>query len=364
MCLLWSGVAVVHAHELRPAIATIQFQDAGEFELTISLNLEAAMAGIGPHHADTSHSENAGDYDRLRRLSPSALAAEFDTYASQFLAGIRLAFDSDRARLQLVRRNLPETGDVGLARISEIVLRGTAPEGAGTLVWELDPRLGDSVIRIRKAGSGDILHSGYVSSGKRSEPITLATAAPPSTWSVFANYVAVGFEHIVPKGLDHILFIIGLFLLSPRLKPLLWQVTTFTLAHSLTLALSMLGVLKLPSSIVEPLIALSIVYVAVENMMTDRLQRWRPAVIFAFGLLHGLGFAGVLSEVGLSTADFAAGLIAFNVGVELGQLAVVAACFLTVGLFRGASFYRSAITVPASLVIAVVGAYWFIERVS
>ena len=168
----------------------------------------------------------------------------------------------------------------------------------------------------------------------------------------------------MPKGLDHILFIIGLFLLSPRLKPLLWQVTTFTLAHSLTLALSMLGVLKLPSSIVEPLIARSIVYVAVENMMTDRLQRWRPAVIFAFGLLHGLGFAGVLSEIGLSTADFAAGLIAFNVGVELGQLAVVAACFLTVGLFRGAPFYRAAITVPASLVIAVVGAYWFIERVS
>jgi hydrogenase/urease accessory protein HupE len=141
------------------------------------------------------------------------------------------------------------------------------------LVWELDPRLGDSVVRVRKTGAGDILHSAHVSSGKRSEPIALAAAAPPNTWSVFANYSAVGFEHIVPKGLDHILFIVGLFLLSPRLKTLLWQVTSFTLAHSLMLALSMLGVLQLPSSIVEPLIALSIAYVAVENIMTDRLRR-------------------------------------------------------------------------------------------
>jgi hypothetical protein len=204
-----------------------------------------------------------------------------------------------------------------------------------------------------------------VLSGNTSEPIAISEILPQSALSVFKNYVAIGFEHIVPKGLDHILFVVGLFLLSPRLKPLLWQVTSFTLAHSVTLALGTLGAIQISPAIVEPLIAASIVYVAVENIVTDRLQRWRPLVIFCFGLLHGLGFAGVLEEIGLSPTHFVTGLIAFNVGVELGQLTVVGLCFLAVGLwFQSKTWYRRGVTVPASLAIALIGAYWFVERVS
>jgi hydrogenase/urease accessory protein HupE len=140
-----------------------------------------------------------------------------------------------------------------------------------------------------------------------------------SAGEVFRDYIGIGFTHIVPKGLDHILFVVGLFLLSPRLKPLLIQITSFTVAHSVTLALAMLGVISAPASIVEPLIAASIVFIAVENLATNRLSPWRPFVVFGFGLLHGLGFAGVLTEIGLSPAHFASGLIAFNVGVELGS---------------------------------------------
>ena len=104
---------------------------------------------------------------------------------------------------------------------------------------------------------------------------------------------------------------------------------------------------------------------AVENLFTDRLQRWRPAVVFAFGLLHGLGFAGVLSEVGLARAQFVTGLIGFNLGVELGQLAVIAACFLGVGLwFRHRHWYRRAIAMPASAAVALVAAFWFVERIA
>ena len=178
------------------------------------------------------------------------------------------------------------------------------------------------------------------------------------------HYIPVGFDHILPKGLDHILFVLGLFFLSIYLRPLLWQITAFTLAHTVTLALGAMGWVTVPAGIVEPLIAASIVYVAIENLFMSGLSRWRPFVIFGFGLLHGLGFASVLGEFGIPDDQFFAALIAFNIGVEFGQLTVIAAAFLAVGLwFRHKDWYRARISVPASLLIAAVGAYWFIERV-
>jgi hypothetical protein len=141
----------------------------------------------------------------------------------------------------------------------------------------------------------------------------------------------LGFTHILPKGLDHILFVLGLFLLSTRKGPLLAQVTAFTIAHTLTLGLSVFGVVSLSWSVVEPLIAASIAYVAVENILTPNLKPWRTTVVFGFGLPHGLGFAGVLQEVGLPRSQRLPLLASFNVGVELGQLTVIALAFLAVG---------------------------------
>jgi hypothetical protein len=132
-----------------------------------------------------------------------------------------------------------------------------------------------------------------------------------------------------------------------------------------TLALGIYGVVRISPAIVEPLIAASIVFVAVENLFTDRLQRWRPAVVFGFGLLHGLGFAGVLKEIGLPSSQFVTALIGFNLGVELGQLTVIAACFLGVGFwFRHRHWYRWAITMPASAVVAIVATVWFFQRIT
>ena len=140
----------------------------------------------------------------------------------------------------------------------------------------------------------------------------------------------MGFDHIVPKGLDHILFVLGLFFLAAQFRPLLLQISLFTLAHTITLALAALGYVNLPGSIVEPLIAASIVFIAIENVWARGISRWRPFVIFGFGLLHGLGFASVLGEFGLPEETFVAALIGFNVGVEVGQLAVIAVMFLCV----------------------------------
>ena len=131
------------------------------------------------------------------------------------------------------------------------------------------------------------------------------------------------------------LFVLGIYLLSGRAARVLWQVSAFTVAHSITLGLSMYGVITVSPAIVEPLIALSIAYVAVENIFVSELKSWRVALVFAFGLLHGMGFAGVLQELGLPRSEFVTALLTFNLGVEAGQLAVIGAAFLLVGLVTG-----------------------------
>jgi hypothetical protein len=156
--------------------------------------------------------------------------------------------------------------------------------------------------------------------------------------------------------------VLGLFLLSTRLKPLLLQVTAFTIAHSITLGLSMYGILSLPSRIVEPLIALSIAYVAIENLVTRELKPWRVALVFMFGLLHGLGFAGVLRELGLPRDEFLTALLTFNLGVELGQLTIIGAAFVTLGAFMNRPWYHRLLVAPASCMIAATGLFWTLTR--
>jgi len=168
----------------------------------------------------------------------------------------------------------------------------------------------------------------------------------------------------VPEGLDHILFVLGIFLLTTQLRPVLVQVTSFTIAHSVTLGLTMYGVVSLTPRIVEPLIALSIAYVAIENMVTARLTPWRPAVVFGFGLLHGMGFAGALKELNLARSEFLPALVSFNVGIELAQLTVIATAFIAVALWhRDKPWYRPRFVLPASAAIAATGLFWTVQRI-
>ena len=123
-------------------------------------------------------------------------------------------------------------------------------------------------------------------------------------------YLKLGYQHIIPTGADHILFVAGLCLLSTKFKTILWQATAFTVAHSVTLALSMKNIVIAPSAIVEPIIALSIMFVAVENILVKKLSSWRILVVFMFGLIHGLGFASSLNEIGLPPGKFFTSIIA------------------------------------------------------
>jgi hypothetical protein len=182
--------------------------------------------------------------------------------------------------------------------------------------------------------------------------------------NVVGFYMKLGIEHILPNGLDHIMFVVGLCLLSTRVKTILWQATAFTVAHSITLALSMKGIVTLPSAIVEPIIALSILFVAVENLLLQELKAWRIVVVFLFGLIHGLGFASALNEIGLPRNQFLTSIFSFNVGVEIGQVIVIALVFgLIIYPFGKKESYRKWLVFPLSTIIAVVALWWTIQRI-
>lgn len=177
-------------------------------------------------------------------------------------------------------------------------------------------------------------------------------------------YLKLGFSHIIPEGFDHILFVIGLCLLSRKVKVILWQATAFTVAHSITLALSMKNIIVAPSAVVEPVIAFSILFVAVENLLLSELKPWRILLVFMFGLIHGMGFASSLNEIGLPRNKFAISIASFNVGVELGQMAIILVVFgLIVIPFGRRVDYRKKFVYPLSLGIALVAAYWTVQRV-
>lgn len=182
--------------------------------------------------------------------------------------------------------------------------------------------------------------------------------------NVFLYYLRLGYMHILPNGFDHILFVTGLCLLSKKISVILWQATAFTVAHSITLALSMKNIIVAPSAVVEPIIALSILFVAIENLLITKLSAWRILIVFMFGLIHGMGFASALNEIGLPRNKFFLSIFSFNVGVELGQVTVILATFaLFIIPFRNIKNYKRAVVYPLSILIASIAFYWTIERV-
>lgn len=177
-------------------------------------------------------------------------------------------------------------------------------------------------------------------------------------------YFKMGVQHIIPLGYDHILFVISLCLLNTKIRTILWQATAFTVAHTITLALSMKGVVKLPADIVEPLIALSIMFVAIENILLNELKAWRIVIVFMFGLVHGMGFASALNEIGLPRNKFFTSIFSFNVGVEVGQVTIIALVFLLIIIpFGKKPWYKKSIVYPLSGLIASIAGYWTIERI-
>ncbi len=366
----------VISHEIQPSIVDFSFNKERFYQLSMRLNIEALIAEVGSQHNDTTESENTNKYEKLRKLDANALMQEFEKFETAFLNKVQLSFDGKKHPLSILDLEIDDVGDIELARDSIINFAGLIPDNTHSVSWQWDASYGNAVFRVASETEPE-LYSSYLLDGKASDKITIGTdctnlkkgekkegcTQKKTKLDVFLNYINVGFVHIVPLGIDHILFVVGLFLLSTQLKPLLIQITSFTIAHSISLALGIFGVITVSPAIVEPLIAASIIYVCIENIFADKLSRWRPILVFLFGLLHGLGFASVLTEIGLVKGNFISGLLGFNIGVELGQLTVIALCVLLIGIWFGKkSWYRERITIPASVVIAIVATYWVFER--
>jgi len=184
------------------------------------------------------------------------------------------------------------------------------------------------------------------------------------TGATFLSYLKQGFEHILPEGLDHILFVLGLFLLCRAWKPILIQVTAFTAAHTITLALATLGYVSAPADVVEPIIAASIVVIALENIFRPTYGKFRLLLVFIFGLIHGLGFAQRLIDERIPAGSLVSALLGFNVGVELGQLAVIGLAIAATFWIKDETKYRRWVVIPASALIALAGVLWAIQRLA
>ncbi len=372
LLLLLAGMlapAPLPADIVKPALVEISVNTNGSYRIEVRASIEALLTGINARYRNTQDAPNAEDYDALRVLEAEDLRVAFAPFRQRFLESIRLEFDGQPATLNITRVDIPEPGYTKVPRISVIYLEGELERSAESVTWYYPEAFGDNAVRVRQVDeTNEKWHWSdwqWLRKDSTSEPFSLTevfTRQPVS--KVVGTYLVAGFEHILPRGLDHILFILGIFLLSIRMRPLLWQVTMFTVAHTITLGMSMAGIINLPASIVEPLIALSIAWIGIENIFARSLHKSRLLLVFVFGLLHGMGFASVLQDFGMPDDAFLTALISFNVGVELGQLAVITLAFLSVGLWFGRrSWYRHVIVHTGSATIAVIGLYWTWDRI-
>lgn len=298
-------------------------------------------------------------------------ALTIDPTPRQMIEGIERGLPAMRQKIRVIFDGKDSAGEISYLEMEAdeagehgaLVVVGAVPPGAKEFQFVYKLVFTRYALKVHGQAGGEPKVM-WLEGAELSPPVSFVLPPPPTFGEVVKTYVYLGFTHILPKGLDHILFVLGLFLLSARLSPLLWQVTAFTAAHTVTLALATFGLVSLPASIVEPLIALSIVYVAIENVIHEKLGRFRVVVVFAFGLLHGLGFAGVLHELGLPKSQLVPALLSFNVGVELGQLTVIALAWLLLASWaRQKEWYHRRVVVPGSLLIAAIGAYWTVERI-
>ena len=345
------------AHEIGATRVTAHLVDGRRYAIDIITDASALLDKLDTL-AGLPTTQPAANVD------PAVLASRLMRHDALFRQRIALAFDQSAVHPSIAYA-VAAAKDALSPPVATISLTGDVPRGARTLTWKYSWTFSSYALSMSD-GETSVGSTVWLEGDETSAPFSLTAPVPAATRAAIAwRYLTLGFTHIVPHGLDHMLFVLGIFLLSRRIGGVLAQVTAFTVAHSVTLGLSMYGLIAVPPAIVEPLIAISIAYVAIENLLAREVTSRRIALVFAFGLLHGMGFAGALKELGLPRAQFLTALLTFNIGVEAGQLAVIASAFALVGWYcREQTWYRQRVVVPASLAIACVALYWTAERIA
>ena len=363
----------VLADVVKPALIEISAFKTGEVKLEVRASIEALLTGINAKYKNTKNAPNAQEYDVLRVMRAPELLAQFKQFETEFLNAVVLNAVTPKGKQSIPLRmgniEIPEPGYTKVPRTSTVWLQGDLPDDATALTLTYPIRFSDFAVRVRQVDLDEEKwhwsNWEWIKTERESQAFSLNEIyAQKTILETIVEFVQLGFVHIVPRGTDHILFILGLFLFCRTLSPLLWQITMFTLAHTVTLGLATAGYIELSPRIVEPLIALSIAYVGFENIWSKELHRHRLILVFCFGLLHGLGFASVLSDFELPKDAFFTSLLSFNAGVELGQLFVIVLAMLLLGWFMKSPNYRRYVIVPGSVVIALIGSLWTLERLN
>ncbi len=347
------------AHELPYTVVTIDRTKNGQLDGALYTHVPAYILGGAPQHLLPQEAAH------FTALTDQQLAKRIDHATEIFRQELYFALDGVE-----IETPLPQFPDLATLR-DDALINADAPRpsapirftvdapGATLLTFAGPKRLGQ--IAIVYNSGGETKTTQFLDTAELSTPIDLLEA--PSAGDTLFTFVAQGILHIVPLGLDHILFVVLLTIVSTRITLLLVQVTGFTLAHTFTLGLVALGVFTPPASIIEPLIALSIAGMAFLNLVPAQETRVRGGAIIGFGLLHGAGFAGALAALGLPKGQEILALAAFNFGVEVGQVLVIGAVLACLAWAMEKPWYRKFLLIPISIAIGGLGLIWTVERI-
>src|SRR5210317_636429 len=362
--ILFFFSSTINSHEIKPAIVDLIIAD-GQASIDFKINAEQILSGVdASQYQDTNDAPQAELYDQFREKNEEELKQDIQQNWNLFQDQITIN-GLEGSSLSLVDLMIDQ--DVNPEYPRDTNLKTEVPLNQNQFTIQFATELGPVVIRqFEDISKENMIFSTYLQPGEISAELSPVSQATIS--QTIIEYIILGMEHIVPKGLDHILFIFGVFFFAVKLKPLLWQVTMCTLAHSLTLILASLKLVFIPASIIEPLIALSIGYVAFENIFQrqgkfhSRSNAIRYAVIFFFVLIHGLGFVFVLEDIGLPTGQLILSLLSFNIGVEIAQIGLVVLAYLLMFYPSKQLWYRKAIQIPCSFVIGLIGITGFLSE--
>jgi hydrogenase/urease accessory protein HupE len=326
--------------------------------LDLKISADALDGTLVVHDFDVAHDLGIAD---ANTLGDAAVASRYRDLLMRLMDS-RLSISTDGQRRPLAWTNLETIPDRQSLRLS-FHSAGRAPGviRVDALLFPYD-RVHQTFVNVYEGGA--LRHQAILSVDRQA--IDYYAGSAQGTLAVIRTFVPAGIEHIL-IGPDHVLFLIGLLLLGGSLRKLALIVTAFTIGHSITLSLAALDIFSPPSRIIEPAIALSIVFVGADNLLVRRAEAPRDIRAFVagvFGLVHGFGFASVLKEFGLPPTALGWSLFSFNLGVEIGQLGIV----LVVASALAAIRRRSPITgerlaIAGSVVVILAGGYWFVERV-
>jgi len=362
---LFSTVSI--SHEIKPSIADFTY-DENFLNIKIRLNAELILSNIDASKISNTNSSSLSDiYDKLRILDKIELEELFKSSWQEISTNIDIKINNETKKINFINIEVEDIKNFEISRDTHIYLQVLLNNNSEYFTFSWIKKYGPIILRENSNHKlEDELFTEYLQSGIESDQFSFNEKNFKNRLNSFIKFFVLGVQHIIPKGLDHILFIFGLFLFSSSLKKLITQITIFTIAHSITLIFVSLSLMKINPQIVEPIIALSIVYVGIENIFKNYVKEYlRYVVILFFGLLHGLGFALVLSDIGYRSTDLFINLISFNIGIEVAQISIVLVLYLLVALnFAKNKNYRMFFQVPSSILISSIGLYWFFERIN